>query len=205
MLLAFSGLKGSGKDTAAAILVDEYSFTKLAFADALREMLLIIDPYVPVTTGQMWDYTDKIVTHMPLSHVIDEFGWDTAKREMPEVRRLMQVIGTEAGRMIFGTNVWVDLLTKRFPDIADDEVRYVITDCRFDNEVEFVRNNGGTVVWIDRPGLSSDGHASESTHIKDLASTIVYNDETQEEFEEDIRFMLFLRGVSKVDNSSITY
>lgn len=197
MIVAFSGLKGSGKDTAARVLIAEYGFTKVAFADAVREMALVIDPLIPIHPGKMWQYITMMDQYMPLSEVIEEFGWDKAKREIPEVRRLLQVIGTEAGRMVLGENVWVNLLASRFPDITDPESRYVITDCRFDNEVEFVRSNHGSVVWIERPGLVSDGHASESTHIKDLATVILHNDETIEELEEDIRMMLFLWHVEK--------
>lgn len=190
MLIAFSGLKGSGKDTAAKVLVEEYGFTKVAFADAVREMALVIDPWIPAMSGGY--------NLLPLSELINDAGWDWAKRNVPEVRRLLQVIGTEAGRMVLGENVWVDLLAKRFPDIADENSRYVVTDCRFDNEVEFVRSNSGSVIWIERPGLVSDGHASESTHIKDLATVVLHNDETVSELEEDIRMMLFIWHIDKV-------
>ncbi len=181
MLFAFSGLKGSGKDTAANVLVNEYGFTRIAFADAVRELALIVDPLILIEDE--WQ-PDQL---MRLSKVVSEYGWDWAKRALPEVRRLLQVIGTEGGRMLVGENVWVDILAKRFPDIGSDEVRYVITDCRFDNEVEFVRNNGGKLVWINRPGLVSDGHASESEHIRELASVVVYNTQDLDTFENTIR------------------
>jgi hypothetical protein len=190
MLIAFSGLKNSGKDTAAKVLIDEYGFTKIAFADALREALLILNPWVPIYINGM--------TTWPLEDLITQEGWDWAKHNVPEVRRLMQVFGTEVGRMLLGENVWVDTVAKRFPDIADSETRYVITDCRFPNEADFVRNNGGVINWIERPGLISDGHASESTVMRDLASTIIHNDSTIEEFAEDVRLMLFMRRIDKV-------
>lgn len=181
MLFAFSGLKGSGKDTAANVLVTEYGFTRIAFADAVRELALIVDPLILIEDD--WQPSHL----MRLSKVISEYGWDWAKRAVPEVRRLLQVIGTEGGRMLVGENIWVDILAKRFPNIADESARYVITDCRFDNEVDFVRNNGGKLVWINRPGLVSDGHASESEHIRDLASVVVYNTQSIEVFEKTIR------------------
>jgi hypothetical protein len=196
MIVAMAGFKGSGKDTAAKVLIDEYGFIKIAFADALREALLVLDPIV----GHL-EY-DGEMHEARLGYVVENNGWDYAKNTIPEVRRLMQVFGTEVGRMLFGENVWVDIITKRFPDIASDKTRYVLTDCRFDNEVDFVRNNGGLVTWIERPGLSSDGHASESGSIKDLASVVLHNDETIEELHEDIRLMMFMRGINKVDNST---
>lgn len=195
MLIAFSGLKGAGKDTAAQVLVDEYGFRKIAFADALRQMLLIIDP--EISFEDMWGLNCR-----RLSQIIKGVGWDEAKRNYPEVRRLMQVTGTEGVRMLFGENAWIDILARRFPDLADADTRYVITDCRFDNEVDFVRGQGGMLVWVEREGLSSDGHSSESDHIKDLASVVLHNDETIDELHEDIRFMLFVRGIDKVERGT---
>jgi hypothetical protein len=189
MLLAFSGLKGSGKDTAAAVLIDEYGFEKVCFADALRESLLILDPWIPTNTEYGL---------LPLSELIAEVGWDWAKREVPEVRRLMQIFGTEVGRGLMGDDVWVEVLYSRFPNIGRDGHNYVITDCRFENEINFVHHRGGDVCWIERPGLISDGHASENSALKDKADFILHNDDTIEEFQEDIRFMMVIREVNEI-------
>lgn len=193
MLIAFSGLKGSGKDTAASILINEYGFTKIAFADALREALLILDPWIA--------YAGEYKT-IPLSELIADAGWDWAKTNIAEVRRLMQVFGTEVGRMLFGENVWVDILAKRYPDISDSESRYVITDCRFKNEVDFVHSFNGDICWVERPEIVSDGHASETTEISQYASYLFNNDSTIEDLAEDVRFFLFLKGVEPIDNSA---
>jgi hypothetical protein len=190
MLIAFSGLKGSGKDTAANYLAEKYHFRKIAFADALRQMLLIIDP--EVTFEDMWGFNCR-----RLSQIVSEEGWDEAKWRYPEVRRLMQVTGTEAVRMLFGEDSWVNILDKRFPDLADNDTRYVITDCRFDNEVEFVRNQGGVIVWIDRPGTASDGHSSESDHLRDLASTIVHNGRTIDDLYDALDILMRMRGIDE--------
>ena len=190
MLIALSGLKGSGKDTAADFLVSNYHFRKIAFADALRQMLLIIDP--EVSYEDMWG-----TRCLRLSQIIQEDGWDEAKWRYPEVRRLMQVTGTEGVRMLFGEDAWINILARRFPDLADEDTRYVITDCRFDNEVEFVRNQGGIIVWIDREGLSSDGHASESETLRELASTIIRNDRTIDDLHDSLDILMLLRGINE--------
>jgi cytidylate kinase len=39
MIVAVSGWKGSGKDTAAKILVEKYGFRRVAFADVLKDMV----------------------------------------------------------------------------------------------------------------------------------------------------------------------
>src|SRR5687768_17032797 len=112
MLIAFSGLKGAGKDTAAKLLIDEYGFTRIAFADAVRDAALTINPWIPAHKGGY--------TVLPLNELINDAGWDWSKREIPEVRRLLQVIGTEFGRML-DEDIWIQTLYNKFPDIGQTE------------------------------------------------------------------------------------
>lgn len=188
MLIAFSGFQGSGKDSCAEVLVQEYGFTKIAFADAVREAALAIDPIVV--------YQEHIATN--LSSVVNEIGWDRAKREIHEVRRILQRVGTEAGRNLLGENIWIDLLFSRYPDMAKSDTRYVITDCRFQNEVHFVQARRGTLVWVQRPGVESDGHSSESRSIADFADYTIDNDSSIEDLREDVRFLAHIKGVAIV-------
>lgn len=190
MLVAFSGLKGSGKDTAAKVLVDEYGFTRIAFANALRKALLILDPWIPAHSGGY--------QLLPLSELIADAGWDWSKNNIPEVRRLMQVFGTEVGRMLFGENVWVDVLKKQFPDLNSPDTRYVITDCRFINEAKFVDDNDGSIIWIDRPGITSDGHASESDEVRKWRNWLLENSGTPEELHEDVRTIMQWEGIDPI-------
>lgn len=198
MLIAFSGLKGSGKDTAAAVLVREYGFTKVALADPVRDLAYAINPiivqndYVPGTG--VW------IEEARLADLVDDHGWDFCKRNIPEVRRTMQAVGTEGGRSMFGENVWVDILFKKHPDLFSTETRYVLTDCRFDNEGDFVQKHGGLLVWITRPGTVSDGHASETEELKEDADYYLTNDGLQAELEEDVRLLAFVHGIDRVTN-----
>jgi len=189
MLIAFSGLKGSGKDTAAKVLISEYGFTKVAFADAVRELALIIDPWIPTHYYGM----------IRLSELIADAGWDWAKRNISEVRKLLQVIGTEAGRNFFHEDVWIEILNKQFPGLSWDDTRYVITDCRFENEVEFVHEKHGSICWIDRPEVTSDGHASESVAIRDKVDYILNNNSSIAQLEEDVRLLLFMKGIDPIE------
>lgn len=190
MLVAFSGLKGSGKDTAASILIEEYGFTKVSFAEAVRELALIIDPII---------IFEDVSSTARLSKLVTQFGWDKIKREIPEVRRLLQRLGTEGGRNFYHEDIWIEIVDKKFKDLSWDNTRYVITDCRFDNEVQFVRDKGGLLVWVERPGVESDGHASESPHIKDLASIVINNCSSIEDFQEGVRTVMQLRRIEPLE------
>lgn len=129
MIVALSGFAGVGKDEAAKVLVNEYGFTRIAFADPVCEAMYVLDPII----------APDGIGFVSLRETVDACGWDTAKRNFPEVRRLLQVFGTEIGRQMFGENVWVDLAMKN----ASQFERVVFTDCRFENEAQAVREAGG--------------------------------------------------------------
>ncbi len=206
MLVAFSGFKTAGKDAAASVLINEYGFKKIALADPVRDLAYAIDPIVEVETDSYIDYgccddcgTSTVIEtkEIRLRYLIDEYGWDYCKNAYPEVRRLMQAVGTEGGRALFGENFWVDQLAAKY-DFTNDDKRYVLTDARFLNEGRFVQNNGGTLIWIDRPGLGSDGHASESGELREIADYIITNDGPLADLQEDVRFMSFMRDIYHV-------
>lgn len=177
MILGFSGFKGAGKDEAASVLVNEFGFTQVALADGVRSLVYAINPIIDGSFGLQYRLQDAV----------DEHGWDYCKRNIPEIRQLMQRTGTEGGRKLFGENFWIDQLIERVPDIFNPHTRYVITDCRFSNEGGFVQASGGTLIWIDRPGLESDGHASESDELRPTANSIILNDGTKEEYQTKVQ------------------
>ena len=188
MLVAMSGYKTAGKDEAANVLIEEYGFKKVALADPVKALAYAINPMI----GR-----DECGCHpLRLQDHIMYVGVDEAKKH-PEVRRLYQAIGNEGGRTLFGENFWVDQLKKNVPGLFDEDTRYVLTDARFKNEGDFVQQNGGRLFWIDRPGLESDGHASESGELRDQANGIIRNESTIEELQEDVRFAMYYNGIHK--------
>ncbi|NED29195.1 hypothetical protein G3I37_30615, partial [Streptomyces anulatus] len=48
---ALIGKARSGKDSVGAHLVRRYAYTRLAFADPLKEMALAVDPLIPLSHG----------------------------------------------------------------------------------------------------------------------------------------------------------
>lgn len=152
MIIGLSGYAQSGKDTIGSFLVKEHGFTRFAFADALKEVVYRLNPVaVQQADG---------VSEMPLrvAHLVDSLGWEEAKKE-PEVRRLLQVMGTEAGRQVLGENIWVDTVLNQ---VGDQDA--VITDCRFPNEAQAVKDRGGFVVRVIRDGVDAvNAHPSETS------------------------------------------
>jgi hypothetical protein len=78
-------------------------------------------------------------------------------------RDIMQFVGTDIFRHL-KPNVWVDATINK---IAKDKPKLaIITDCRFPNEVESIKNSGGKVIRLTRAPFSSD-HISENILNKD--------------------------------------
>lgn len=189
-VIGVMGKKRSGKDTFASQLIDVHGFTQVRFADPLRAMLKALDPIVDAraTVGGDYGYggewfpgpgEPEMIT---LTEVLgSDDDWETAK-ELPEVRRLMQRIGTEAGRGVLGEHVWVDAAQETLRKIDGPAV---ITDVRFPNEYNFVENVlSGWTVRISRPSLIRPAileHASETALDGFFPRYEIINDGTIEE------------------------
>lgn len=143
MIIGVSGYAQSGKDEIAKI-TKEYGFERAAFADTLRESLMALNPLIGLGV-----YLKDFVTMV---------GWDEAKRKSPEVRRLLQRMGTETGRKIFGENIWVN----RTLSSLDPTKHYILTDVRYKNEANAIRDLGGQMWRVTRPGTGPvNNHKSE--------------------------------------------
>lgn len=86
----------------------------------------------------------------PLKEVAKRMGWDGKKNV--KGRLLLQLLGTECGRKCISEDVWVDL----WQDQVGPRVRggYIVftDDVRFQNEVEVIREWGGMLIKVYRPG-----------------------------------------------------
>ncbi|MFI0985047.1 deoxynucleotide monophosphate kinase family protein [Streptomyces exfoliatus] len=164
-LVGFAGAARSGKDAAAQALLS-VGWSRRAFADKVKGFLAELDPILDVEAD------------VRLRLALDEgSGWEAVKAAYPEVRRLLQRCGTDAGRRLLGEDVWVDAL---FRDYASRGPT-VITDVRFPNEAEAIRARGGRVVAVQRPGqalITEAGHVSENALAGHLFDGVIHNDGT---------------------------
>lgn len=199
-IIGLCGHYGSGKDEAAKALV-ERGWVRVAFADPLREMALAIDPYVVVgdrESGEKGIDPDKLAGavvvyggfFVRLSSLVAVYGWDVAKK-IADVRRFLQRLGTEGVRNHIGNDTWVQVAERSMP--ADKNV--VFTDVRFANEAAMIRERGGQVVRLYRPGHEPNcGHASEQFDFD--TDFEIYNADSVEKLHEAI---LYLAGISTSD------
>lgn len=177
-LIGLHGKKRAGKDTVAAVYA-KHGYTRMAFADRLKELALELDPWV-VSEDQFRDR---------MSAIVEREGWEAAKT-IPDVRLFLQRLGTEVGRAL-SPNVWVEQLHKQW--MANGGPPLVVSDVRFDNEAEFVKHYGGIVIEVHRPSLKEDdAHASEQGISHELVDFHLYNMHTLEDLEEDALRLLDL-------------
>lgn len=141
MLIAICGLKGSGKDTVGNYLVNHYGFIRFHFADALKDMLSIIFGWprelLEGSTKESREFREK-----KDSWWSEKLGRDITPRNM------LQYMGTDLFRNNFHTDIWKLIIEKKINDNKDKNI--VITDCRFKNEIEMVRENGGKIMFVHR-------------------------------------------------------
>jgi hypothetical protein len=179
-VVACIGNQGAGKDEICNYLRDKHSFVKVGFSDPIYKLLWEMNPMLVIdnATGDV-DYYSGIVTL---------FGIDRAKRLYPEIRRWLQIIGTEYGRDVFGQDCWIRALDARIKDAPFVAVR----DVRFENEIDYIRSRGGFVVWVqsNRAPERDTSHTSEKLVFADHADYTVQNNTTLVELYRQLDVIL---------------
>ena len=182
-LIALCGAAGAGKDTVADMLPAR----KLAFADALyREV------------AEAWGVEQHVLRcretkEKPLEALAVDLCNDATFREdfakhwpaMPRSpRQILQWWGDY--RRAQDRKYFVDATTLAIVDCLDD---VVITDVRFPNEAAMVRQLGGQIWQIKRPGYEAGGtgHASDNDGSEFGPDRVVLNSGSL----EDLRATVF--------------
>ncbi|KAF2395424.1 deoxynucleotide monophosphate kinase [Pseudomonas frederiksbergensis] len=134
LLIGLSGLARVGKDTAAQHLVHHHGFQSYAFMDPLRDGLMHILNLSPC-----------------------DFEGEQKEQVLPWLGRspryLMQTLGSEWGRDIVHPELWLMLAAQNLDLLArthDTAGGFVVSDLRFEDEAEFIRQRGGVVIHLQR-------------------------------------------------------
>lgn len=169
MLVGLCGLAGCGKNTVATILQERRSFTPIAFADPIYAAV------AAVTGLSASELADRTVKESPLPWL----------GKSP--RELLQTLGTEWGRESVHQEIWVRRAMRRAVAIVGAGGHVAITDCRFENEAEAIRQAGGAVWQVRRhvAGLagSTARHASEAGVPEHLIDLRIENNGTLHDLE----------------------
>lgn len=170
-LIALGGYAGAGKDTVANILVEKADYKRVAFADALRQVLEEMNPLIPTPYGAV-----------NLNYVLGDVGWDVAKREYPEVRRLMQNLG-QAVRVHAGIDTWVTAAVRK----TVGHHRVVVTDVRYRNELLALKKVDALTAWVFRPSVAPlNAHPSENDLTAHDFDYLIRNHSTKDDLAADV-------------------
>jgi len=133
-IIGLLGAKGSGKSEVANYLVKHHGFTRLRFADGIKDMLRTLG----LTEAQV-DGNEK-ETPIPL------LG---GKR----YRDAATSLGTGWGRDMMDADIWVRALEQKLLcDVLGPKLtRVVIDDVRYPNELAMIRRYDGALVKVRRP------------------------------------------------------
>jgi len=138
-LIGICGSIGSGKDTVGDILIHEYGYTRISFADTLKDVVAVLFDWDREMLEGLTDQS-RNMRDTPDSFWSEKLGvaWTP--------RKAMQVIGTDLLRNQFHTDMWLNTIEKKVSEMD----RVVITDVRFSNEIEWLKENGN--LWMIERG-----------------------------------------------------
>ncbi len=150
-IIGIAGRAGAGKNTVAEMIPGAAVF---GFADPLYEGLAA------------------------MLGVPEEMLRSRRNKETPLVwlgkspRELMQLLGTEWGRGMVAQDIWLRLAKRRIETYGGT---IVFSDVRFDNEAEWIRNQGGEVWLVERDQETHHTHSSEAGISRQLIDRVIDN------------------------------
>lgn len=160
MIIALSGYAKSGKDTVAEMIQEIYpdKWEVKKFSGKLKLIASILTG-IPEHMFEDQDFKTSILGEEWWKNYGDFYHQTT-------VRDFLQILGTDAIRNGLHTNAWVNALMADYKPAKMDQYNpsnWIITDCRFPNEAQAVKDNGGVVIRIVRPGIEPvNAHPSET-------------------------------------------
>lgn len=146
VLLCVCGFQGVGKDSFSNYLIKNYGFVKYSFASATKDVL---------STIFGWDRNlleGDTIESRKFRESIDV--WWSEKLSIPELtpRKVLQIIGTELFRKKFNNDIWVHCIEKKLISYLEfnPNSNIIVSDCRFPNEIEMLKNIGFKLIHIKR-------------------------------------------------------
>jgi len=174
-LIGIAGRAGAGKTTMAKLIqaISVKRFHIYPLADAVREEIAdALAPWMPWTKEEFVAYMKD-----PETKAI--------------FRLLMQWWGTDFRRNLCGEDYWLKKLWRKLRVL---DTGAIIDDVRFMNEVDWIKEHGGAMVYVYRPGGPAmpeehARHVSEQSlsHEMPVWDHVLVNDGSLEDFEDRVR------------------
>ena len=167
-VIALTGPKGSGKDTVAAVIKEQYGdrfdVRTIAFADPIKQKIQHLFDLDPTNVDQYDLFKRSDVKYqlpgylehsVPGRHVVREIGMLMREYNVDQFTRYV---------------------VNQFVSETKPNTIWIVTDLRFDNEYITLRTHGAKIVKITRPQYNYDGHITERGFDDHLVDKQVLND-----------------------------
>ena len=176
-LVALHSLAGSGKTTTARCLVQHHKAVEYALASPLKKVCGIL---YNLTQEQMEDPILKMTPIPRLNgatprYCLQKFGTEVIRKHHSQALPLLPY-----------KSLWLDLGKEWIAEHPDDFK--VISDARFVDEVDMIRELGGYVLGIERPCCSESAGTHDSEQVLfHRCDGVVTNNGTLEEFHQKVQ------------------
>lgn len=180
-LIAIHGFKQSGKDTVADYISQEYGFVKKAFATKVKQAINVIYD-VPLELLNGSDEDKNTLTDVRWDSFVGIERDEKQDEIFLSVRELMQIFATEMCRDK-QPNIWFEVAFKNVGKI-------VVSDLRFNNEAEFIKQHKGFVIGVRRQSAVGGNHQSESGIDSSYVDVWIDNDSNLEELYANVSLVL---------------
>jgi len=191
-LIGLLAQKHCGKGTVAGMLAG-YGFTEVAFADPLKDIC-----------GTLFGFSDEQLRGGE-KELVDNF-WGFSPREA------FQFLGTDVFRNeihklnpSIGQDFWIKRLERTI--VENPDTNYVISDVRFQNEVDMIRRHSGLVVKIIREDACKDLSHESETGVESIVDydDVLFNDSTIDDLSDDVNLLVCRWGLNKPISSKMIY
>lgn len=197
-IVGLYGSKGVGKDFVGELFKELVESSEMDFGFAYT--MALADPIKDYAIKYLGIPRELAYGSDEDKNTLTDFLWERmpfkhTKTGRMTVREILQSIGTELGRDVWGNDIWLNAMHNRIDEewagccrdaggLPKCRIYSIITDVRFDNEVEAVRSWGGVVWGIKGPQRikkAGDLHASERQHDMELDAAIINDARTSKD------------------------
>jgi hypothetical protein len=173
LIIGICGYKGSGKDTIADYIQNQYGFTKLSFGSKIKDIVSILFGWNRTLIEGDTDFS-RVYREM-------EDPWLSEKLKMEITpRKMLQYVGTDLLRNHLSNDIWVYALEK---ELSSFEL-VIVSDVRFENEFDMIQRHNGFIISVERDLTHDITDTHESEHIwkkcLDKVNFSIKNDSTKD-------------------------